>query len=117
MNNSLLQSDDFGTRKIEQAVKNFTKNPQAMAEFVEEIKQEALGIVIAFIGDVLTGYDTILRESASRIENWEIVRCDQKTLITSIGCVRFSKNLFKNKHNGERRYLLDDFLVAEGKER
>jgi hypothetical protein len=117
MNNSLQQSDGFGTRKIEQAVKKFTKNPQGMAEFVEEIKQEALGIAVAFIGDVLTGYDTILRESASRIENWEIVRRDQKTMITSIGCVRFSKTLFKNKHNGERKYLLDDFLGAEAHER
>lgn len=113
MDNSLLQIESFGTNEIEQAVRNFSKNPQGMAEFVNAVRQEALGRAAAFIGDVLTGYDTILRESTSRKENWEIVRRDQKTQITSIGLVRFSKTLFKNKHNGERKYLLDDFLGAE----
>ena len=117
MDNSLLQIRDFGTKEIEQAVKTFTQNPQGMAEFVEAVKQEALGRAVAFIGDVLTGYDTILRESASRRKDWDIVRRDTKSLITSIGDVRFSKTLFKNKNNGERRYLLDDFLGAEAHER
>ena len=117
MDNSLLQIRDFGTKEIEQAVKTFTQNPQGMAEFVEAVKQEALGRAVAFIGDVLTGYDTILRESALRRKDWDIVRRDTKSLITSIGDVRFSKTLFKNKNNGERRYLLDDFLGAEAHER
>ena len=51
MDNSLLQIRDFGTKEIEQAVKTFTQNPQGMAEFVEAVKQEALGRAVAFIGD------------------------------------------------------------------
>ncbi|WP_242835904.1 UPF0236 family protein [Butyrivibrio sp. FCS014] len=41
-----------------------------------------------------------------RKERWEVVRTDEKSLITSIGKVMFSKTLFKNKVTGERRYLL-----------
>jgi hypothetical protein len=117
MDNSLLQIRDFGTKEIEQAVKTFTQNPNGMAEFVEAVKREVLGRAVAFIGDVFTSYDMILQESAARRKDWDVVRHDTKSLLTSIGEIRFSKTLFRNKHNGERKYLLDDFLGAEAHER
>ncbi len=117
MNNSLLQNTDFDTYEIEQAVRSFTQNPQGMAELVEAVKRDALLRAVAFIGDLLTGYDTTLRKSSRRKEEWEIVRRDHKTLVTSIGDVRFSKTLFKNRRTGQRKYLLDDFIGAEAHER
>lgn len=48
---------------------------------------------------------------------WEVVRTDEKTLITSIGSVRYEKTLFMNKKNGERKYLVDAAMGIDSHER
>ncbi|MBR4732237.1 MAG: UPF0236 family protein [Lachnospiraceae bacterium] len=81
------------------------------------VKEEALRFAKDFIGEVFTSGNDVLRKSPVRRATWEVVRTDEKTLITSIGSVRYEKTLFKNKKSGERRYLVDAAMDIDSHER
>ena len=50
--------------------------------------------------------DDYLRESASRKQNWEIVRKDRTGLLTSFGPISYERTYFKPKRR-KRQYLVD----------
>ena len=74
-------------------------------------------MALDYISETLTNCNQIVTDSPMRKDKWVVVRTDEKTLITSIGKVMFSKTLFKNKETGERRYLVDDLLGFDSHER
>ena len=74
-------------------------------------------MALDYISETLTTCNQIVTDSPMRKDKWVVVRTDEKTLITSIGKVMFSKTLFKNKETGERRYLVDDLLGFDSHER
>ena len=81
------------------------------------VKEEALQFALDFIGETFTMCNDVLRESPVRRAMWEVVRTDEKTLITSIGSVRYEKTLFMNKKNGERKYMVDAAMGIDSHER
>jgi hypothetical protein len=117
MNNSILQFSETGIPNLEKLVENFMKNPKDTATFINESKEEFMNFLINFIGETFTDCDRCLRESPRRKKDWEIVKRDRKSLITSIGEVQFEKTLFKNKKSGGREYLLDRIMGIEQGER
>lgn len=68
---------------------------------------------INIIKENLENCDEMIRNSEKRKQSWQIVKIDEKKLITSLGTVCFKKTLFKNKSTGERAYLLDRILFKE----
>ena len=75
----------------------FSENPKDFAGFVNRVRNEALQMALDYISETLCTCNQILKDSPMRREKWEVVRTDEKTLITSIGKVMFSKTLYKNK--------------------
>ena len=117
MLNSIQHFIENGVPNLQKASKDFSENPLDFAGFVSKVRNEALQMALDYISETLTTCNQILKDSPIRREKWEVVRTDEKTLITSIGKVVFSKTLFKNKETGERRYLLDDMLEFDPHER
>ena len=81
------------------------------------MKEEALQFALDFIGETFTTCNDVLRESPVRRASWDVVRTDEKSLITSIGSVRYEKTYFINKKSGERKYLVDEALGIDSHER
>ena len=117
MRNSIQHFIDFRITNLQESAKKFSQSPQDVAGFVTAVKEEALRFAQDFIGEVFTSCNDILRESPVRRATWEVVRTDEKTLITSVGSVRYEKTLFKNKKSGQRRYLVDTAMGIDSHER
>ena len=113
MYKSILQFGKTGIENIEKVGVNFFEKPKDINALVSGIQQEVLKLGAGIIGNLFEEMDEMIRQSKERKENWEIVRRDTKTLLTSIGEIEFKKTLFKNKKTGERMYLLDNVLGIE----
>lgn len=113
MYKSILQFGEKGIVNIENIGADFFENPKDIHALVTSIQSEVLKLGTGLIGDLLEEADQLIRDSAGRKRRWEIVRKDQKTLLTSIGEVSFSKTLYKNKKSGERTYLLDQVIGVQ----
>lgn len=114
---SIQHFEEFGIINLENVVLNFFKNPKDMASFVGSIKENVIKLGLDIIKETLENCDEMIRNSIKRKQNWQIVKIDEKKLITSLGTVCFKKTLFKNKSTGERVYLLDRILGIESHER
>lgn len=117
MRNSIQHFIDFRITNLQESARKFSQSPQDIAGFVNAVKEEALQFALDFIGETFTGCNDVLRESPVRRASWEVVRTDEKHLITSIGSVRYEKTLFKNKKSGERKYLVDEAMGIDPHER
>ena len=85
MYNSILQFSETGIANIEKAGADFFENPTDISSLVKGIQEEVLKLGAGIIGDLFDEMDQMIRESEERQANWEIVRRDQKPLLTSIG--------------------------------
>ena len=114
---SIQYFEEFGIINLEKVVEKFLQNPKDIASFVYGIQDNVIKLGLDIIKETLENCDEILRNSGKRKQNWQIVKRDEKKLITSLGTVCFEKTLFKNKATGERAYLLDRILGFEEHER
>ena len=113
MYKSILQFGETGIERIENAGADFFENPADINSLVKAIQTEVLKLGAGIIGELFDEMDQMIRQSGKRKEKWEIVRRDERRLLTSIGEIEFEKTLYKNKRSGERKYLIDDVLEIE----
>lgn len=113
MINSILHFNEFGVKKLEKTMINFSEDMTKVAEMVYGVTESVVNLGLSIIGEELEYYDEWLRKSSKRKEKWEIVRRDETSLLTSLGTVRYKKTLFKNKETGKREYLLDRVMKLE----
>ena len=107
MYNSIQHFIEFGVKKIEKKVKKFIQKPTDLADLVLGLHEELLELGRDIVTEVLEDMDDYLRESASRKQNWEIVRKDRTGLLTSFGPISYERTYFKPKKGGKRQYLVD----------
>ena len=113
MYKSILQFNESGTIKLDNICADFFENPNDVASFINNVKEEALRFACAFISDAFEELNGMIKSSPSRKRSWEVVRNDQKSMLTSIGEISYIKTLYKNKKTGSRTYLLDKYLDIE----
>ena len=110
ISNSILHFCSNGLSNLENITVKFFENPTDIASYISEIHYEFTKVALEYIGESFEELDEIIRNSGVRKNNWEIVRRDEKSLLTSLGEVCFKKTLFKNKRTSERCYLMDKVL-------
>lgn len=113
MYKSILQFNESGTIRLDNICADFFENPKDVASFVNGVKDEMLRFACEFIGDAFEELNGLIKSSSSRKDSWEIVRNDQKSMLTSIGEINYTKTLYINKKTGLRTYLLDKYLDIE----
>lgn len=97
MRNSILHFSEEGIKYLEKAEEKFANHPDDIAGYIEAVRSEVVQLGLEIIKETLENFDEMFRASQMRREKWEIVRRDEKQLITSLGTVCFSKTLFRNK--------------------
>ena len=117
MKNSILHFSEEGIKNLEKAEEIFANYPDDIAGYIEAVRSEVVQLGLEIIKETLENFDEMFRASQMRKEKWEIVRRDEKQLITSLGTVCFSKTLFRNKQSRQSKYLLDDFLHLDSHQR
>ena len=108
----------------EESIKNFEKleddffrNPEQIAEYVLGITKELHKVGLLMIKESLETMNQLLKESGKRQASWVVEKDQEKSLITSLGTVTFTKTLFTHKQTGEMKYLLDEIIGLEKHER
>ena len=113
MNNSITHLVENGIPSLEGITENFSRQKVGHAEYIEAVKRVFLEAASMFIGETFSMMDEMLRSSSLRKKTWEIVRTDQKSIITSIGETTYQKTLFRDKVSKKSRYLIDDLIDIE----
>lgn len=109
---------DVLVKEIFEAEDKFLKNPKDFYGLETSVKTAAENFSAGFISTVLSGMNDILCKDSWRKLRYNIVRHDQRTLITSVGDVVFESTYFKERERkGSYHYLLEEMLGLEVHER
>jgi len=110
MYNSIQHFNEFGTRKIEETIRNFISEKKDLADLVLGLQASLFELGRNIITEVLEDMDEYLRKCEIRKKDWEIVRKDETGLLTSFGTIKYSRTYFKLKSEGKRQYLVDEIV-------
>lgn len=113
MYNSIQHFIEKGTKDLEKILINYSNDITKIAELVYGVTDGVVNLGRSIIAEEFELYDEHLRKSENRKKNWQIVRRDETTLLTSLGSVTYHKTLFKNKQTGKCEYLLDRYMKLE----
>lgn len=114
---SIQHFEEKSIHKFEKLEDEFIKHPTQLAEYVMGITKELYELGLQMIKESLEEMDQMLQESQVRLRDWVIESHTEKSLITSLGTVRFQKTLFQHRKTGKREYLLDRILGLQRGER
>ena len=113
MYNSIQHFIEKGTKELEKKLINYSRDLTKIAEMVYGVTDGVVSLGLSIIAEEFEFYDEHLRKSIERKKNWQIVRRDETTLLTSLGNVTYHKTLFKNKQTGQCEYLLDRYMKLD----
>lgn len=108
MYNSIQHFNEFGVKKIEEAIKKFIGEHKDLADLIIGLQENLFELGRHIIKEVLEDMDEYLRSCEVRKRDWEIVRKDETGFLTSFGPIRYSRTYFKPKEKGKRRFLVDE---------
>lgn len=117
MYNSIQHFGEFGVKKIEEKIRNFVNEGKDLADLVFGLQEDLFEFGRNILQEVIEDMDEHLRKSGLRKKQWEIVRKDPTTLLTSFGTIRYSRTYFKPKKGGERKYLVDEIVGIDTHDR
>lgn len=110
MYNSIQYFNEFGTRKIEETIRNFVSEKKDLADLVLGLQASLFELGRNIITEVLEDMDEYLRKCGIRKKDWEIVRKDETGLLTSFGTIKYNRTYFKSKTEGKHQYLVDEIV-------
>ena len=102
-----------GVKNLEKIFINYSADMTKIAEMVYGVKDSVIRLGLDMIVEELETYDEYLCKNKHARINWQIVRKDTTTLLTSLGSITYKKTLFKNKLTGKSEYLLDRIMGIE----
>lgn len=114
---SIQQFQEKGVKNIEKIFENYSTDLTKVAEMIQGVTTNIVELGCSMIAEEWEFYDQALRNHRELRKEWEIIRCDQVSRLTSLGEVTYKRTYYKNKKTGERRYLLDDLMGFGSKER
>lgn len=114
---SIQQFYNDGVKNLENIFVEYSTDFTKVAEMVEGVTKSMIKLGTSMIAEEWEFYDELLRQRKALRTDWEIIRRDEVTKLTSLGEVTYHKTYFKNKKTGERSYLLDRLMGFEKGER
>lgn len=106
-----------GVANLEKIFMDYSDDLTKVAEMIQGVTSSVVELGCSMIAEEWEFYDSIIRNNKHLRKDWEIIRRDQVSRLTSLGEVTYSRTYFKNKKTGERSYLLDTLMGFSPKER
>lgn len=104
---------ELNSIKIEEKVKDFIINRKDFADLVFGLQEDIFELGRNILQEVLEDIDENFRTSGVRKKEWEIVRKDTASILSSFGTLKYNKTYFKPKKGGKREYLVDKRVGIE----
>lgn len=117
MYTSLQHFNEFGAKKIEKVIKSFIEERKDIADLVYGIQGNLYELGRNIITEVLEDMDECLRKDRLRVKEWEIVRREATTILTTFGNVKYNRTYYKSKKNKEYKHLVDEIAGLEPHDR
>lgn len=118
MYNSIQHFLNYGTKKIENNIKNLITNGESFGEFVLNLEKVLHELGRTICKEVLEDIDKEIKDDKDRKRDWEVNRKDETGTITTIfGKVEYKRTYYKSKKNGIYRHLVDEFAGIKQHER
>ena len=113
MKNSIQYFTENGIPELEKIKLNFMENPAMFDKCVEEVWKVFLQTACCFICGLLEECNILLENSLKRRLYWQVKDRSQKSILTPVGNITFTRTRFIHKETGETAYLLDRILGWE----
>ena len=92
------------------AAEEFQEKEAGLGKLEERLEKASHESVREVLGEILNDTDRFLEKARHREEFYTVQRHDQRTLISSLGDVRFRHTLYRSRKDGSYHYLLDERL-------
>ena len=92
------------------AAEEFQEKEAGLGKLEERLEKASHESVREVLGEILNDTDRFLEKARHREEFYTVQRHDQRTLISSLGDVRFRHTLYRSRKDGSCHYLLDERL-------
>ena len=89
---------------------DFTEHPDKFSDFEHRVASASQKTAADFLAMALTQMNQEICDSGLRRKDYNILKHDQRTIITTVGDVTYRHTLFSRKEDGARCYLLDDMM-------
>lgn len=117
MYNSIQHFLDFGIKNIRETIINFIEQGDDVANLVLGLQKDIFELGRNIVSEVLEGMDEHLRKSGLRQQQWEIIRNDPSSVLTSFGWANYSRTYFLSKKTGERKHIVDSLVGIQPHDR
>ena len=113
MVNSVKYFNEVCIKKIYELSAELAENPKDFASYVKGVTDQLSKLGVEIIKETLEEFDSIIRESTERKEEWYVERRLDRSVTVSLGEVSFERTLFKKKDGSGYAFLLDDMIGLE----
>ena len=113
MISSITQLQGKMLQQLEKIFIEYSMDMTKIAELIQGIIDSMLEFACSLVAEEWESYDRFLCENKAHRSNWNIVKKETTTLLTSLGNVCYHKTLFQNKKTGQYQYLLDKAMGIE----
>ena len=107
---SIQQFYEDGVKNLDKIFIDYASDMTRIAEMVQGVTKSIVDLGLSMIAEEWESYDELLREHKNLRPDWQIIRCDECSKITSLGEVIYKKTYFYNSKTKERCYLLDQLM-------
>jgi len=104
---------EIGVKIIEnlgKKVSNMIIDACTLSEMVLEIQKSMNKLGVSILEGIISDYNKAIKDSSGRKKSWNVVRQDERKIMTPMGEVRIRRDYYRNKNTGEHAYLLDEAL-------
>lgn len=103
--------------ELNQAEEKYFCDPKDFYSLETSVKSSAESFAASFLGIILSEINKKIEDDGWRQGKYKIARHDTKTLITSVGDVRFDNTYYKSYEDNSYHYLTEEVIGLDKKER
>lgn len=111
---------DFVKNSIPQilgVVDMFYKEPEKQAEFEDRLGDIAVSFILSVMSEAYTNVNSTIKDSNARKDKWNVVKTEEKTLLSKFGEFSYQVTTFVNKETCRNAKLANQYLGVAPHER
>lgn len=115
--NSITEFIKNGIPKIEGIVNLFYQDVSKEAEFEDELEDVVKKFVCDVMSEAYTNVNTVIKDSNERKRDWNVVKTEDKKLLSRFGEFSYKSTTFVNKQTCKHASLVNQYLGISPHER
>jgi len=111
MYDSILDFITDSPAVLEEAINNFFADEEmTLGEMIKNIKNQTDDLARRITIEVLEQMDKSIKANGQRKAKYSVIRTDEKTLLSTVGLLKFNRCYYKEKSSGDRVHILDSVI-------